>query len=60
MVTMAAMAIAVAVAVVATMAVMDRLAVAMAVSPIVTAPVGGRHRRQQGEREHRKERRQPG
>jgi molecular chaperone DnaK len=42
----------------AMVAVMDRLAVAVAV--IVTAPVGGRHRRQQGECEHRDERRQPG
>jgi hypothetical protein len=57
--TVAVVAIAmVTVAVVATVAVVDRFAVA--VSPIVTTPVGGRHRRQQGEREHRNERRQPG
>ncbi len=48
----------VAVPVMAAVAVVDRLAVAVA--PIVTAPVGGRHRRQQGERECRDERRQPG
>jgi hypothetical protein len=40
--------------------VMDRFAVTVAVAPIVTAPVGGRHHRQQGEREHRDERCQPG
>jgi len=41
-------------------AVVDRLAVTVAVAPIVTAPVGGRHRRQQSECEHRDKRRQPG